>query len=175
MVDTQKLAYTLAATISSAGVAGGVPIGASVATGAVDASGYPASATSGQQQTTLPQVTTVTDTYSKAETDAKLALAAEKAGRVSDGLSAKLDRVLDAITTAGEKTDARVAALTEKVGDVMDDNKSTRRITLVTVVVSVIAAVAAIYAAQANNIAAMQVGIESTRDAIAATAPAVTP
>lgn len=115
-------------------------------------------------------------TYSKTEIDAKLALSEEKAGRANDGILTKLDLVLEAMKSASARTDTVIGSLSEKLEEVRDDNKNTRRVTLVTVVLSALAAVAAIYAAQANNIAAMQVGIEATRDAITPQpAPAVTP
>lgn len=115
---------------------------------------------------------------SRSELNAELRVIKAESEAVRVGVEGKLDRVLDAISALTDKVGLQIGALDEKldtaVEDVRDDNKTTRRVTLVTIVISVMAAVAAIYAAQANNIAAMQVGIEATRDAMAQPSAPVT-
>lgn len=106
------------------------------------------------QQPGTVGIEAMTDAYTKAEIDAKLEVVQAKAETVRVGIEAKLDRVLEAIG------DLRAKVHTDLEG-VKDDNKATRRVVIVTIVVSVFAAIAAIYAAQANNIAALQVGLEA--------------
>ena len=91
----------------------------------------------------------VTDTYSKAELDAKLALDAERAARASDGIAGKVDRVLDAIAAIGKdladfKKDARADASALRI-EVRDDYKNTRN-TLIGVAVGAVGIVLAIIA-----------------------------
>jgi hypothetical protein len=105
----------------------------------------------------------VTEGITRAELDARFATAEAKAETARVGLEGKIDRVLDAISGLKEHVGDQVERLNQKLEDeveqVRDDNKTTRTVTLVTIIISVIAAVAAIYAAQANNIAAMEVGL----------------
>lgn len=96
----------------------------------------------------------VTDSYSKSEIDAKFEAQAARSETARVGVEGKIDLVLVGIASLKEKLEQEVSA-------VKDDNKTTRNVTLVTIVVSIIAAIGAIYAAQANNIAAMQVGMDA--------------
>lgn len=132
--------------------------------GAVLAAATPAAANMPREEVKVPfsaaphavnaGSTTVTDGYSRAETDAKFEAHAAKAEAARVGIEGKIDLVLAGIAGLKEK-------LREEVETVKDDNKNTRRVTIVTIVVSVVAAIGAIYAAQANNIAAMQVGLDA--------------
>lgn len=120
----------------------------------------------------------MSEPVTKGEMEAHLRVVKAEAETVRVGVEGKLDRVLDAISALADKVGAQITTIDAKldsaVSDVRDDNKTTRRVTLVTIILSVMAAVAAIYAAQANNIAAMAVGIETTRDAMA-TQPVAAP
>lgn len=109
----------------------------------------------------------MTESVSRSELNAEVRVLKAEAEVARAGLDAKIERVLDAIVSASAKTDSTILALAEKVSDVREDNKNTRNITLVAVVGAALAALAAIYGAQSNNIAAMQVGIEAARDAMA--------
>lgn len=115
---------------------------------------------------------TMSDQVTRAEMEAHLKAVKAESVASNAGLQGKVEAVLSAISHLSEKVDTRIGHLDEKISSavdgVKDDNKTTRRVTLVTIILSVLAAIAAIYAAQANNIAAMQVGIEATRDAMAA-------
>ena len=142
MADTQKIAYKLAATIGGVGVASGVPFGA--ATGEVDVGAYRTGGISGQQSTISPGVTAVTDTYSKVEVDAKLALSAEKAGRATDGIASQLSLVL-----------AGLADLKADVSSVKNDNKNTRLTIVITVVGATLAALGALWTTQGSMVTAM--------------------
>ena len=103
----------------------------------------------------------MTDTYSKTEIDAKMALNAERAGRASDGIASKMDRLLDAITAIGKdvadfKADSK-ASITALAADVKTDYQNTRSTinnfalgSLAIVITVVLGVVVLVWAAQGN-------------------------
>jgi len=151
------------ASLASTGWNWVVPVSASPSSGVNPVSSVETNSTAphivGRQS---PMTIEPTSTYSRTEIDAKLEVAAAKAETARVGLDGKIDLVLAGI-------EGLRAKLHEEVEAVKNDNKTTRTVTLVTIVVSVIAAIGAIYAAQANNLAALQIGIE--RGAAVASAP----
>lgn len=109
----------------------------------------------------------MTDTYSKTEVDAKLALAAERTGRATDRVEGKLDRVLESLIGLKESVHTDLTA-------VKADNRNTRNTISAVFIGTVIAALAALWATQANLLAAFQSGLTAHPAVEAAAAPAKT-